>query len=560
MEFHHDRCHIGWAVTWSGGNTVATYSHIPFTEKTDYTFQITGGKDITGNNLVVGNVPNPWSFTTQDFAPPQIIATLPTNNSIDITLNADIVVTFSEEMDTSSLYYICSPDPGGWSASWNAENNVVTLSHNLCAIETTYTFQINTGKDISGNDLSPSTVPNPWSFTTIGDIVAPQISSTSPSNNAQNVDPDKNIQVVFSEAIDPSSLNYICSFDPEGWSESWSAGNTAVTLSHDLFEIGTTYTFYITSAKDISGNDLSPGYVPNPWSFTTIGDTVWPQISSTSPADDEVNVDLGAHVIITFNEAMDTSSIDYTCSPDPEGWFESWSGGNSVFTLLHNPFEVGTTYTFQITAGKDLAGNNLTSGLVPHSWNFTTISVNSLIVTPSETTITINESVVLIAQAYDSQDNPLTGITYTWSVNNNLGTVYSQNLQIATFKASFNTGTCYVNVTTGGKNASVFVRIKSDDLGEEEPEDPRPEDMEWLSFLWLLIITACIVIVVVVLWKRGSEAEEDKKQIDDDTTSEETPEVSQEKIKDSETSLPPKPVSDEKESPPPPPPPPPLDD
>jgi hypothetical protein len=109
-------------------------------------------------------VPNPWSFTTQDFTPPQIISTSPTSGSIDIMLNRNIVVTFSEAMNTSSLNYVCSPDPEGWSVNWNIENNVVTLSHNSFVIKTTYTFQINTAKDISGNEFIPSTVPESLVF------------------------------------------------------------------------------------------------------------------------------------------------------------------------------------------------------------------------------------------------------------------------------------------------------------------------------------------------------------------------------------------------------------
>ncbi len=549
----------GWIVTWSGGNTVATYSHNSFSEKTDYIFQITGGKDITGNNLVAGSLPNPWSFTTQDFTPPQIIATSPTNASIDIILDANIVVTFNEAMDTSSLNYVCSPDPGGWSASWDVDNNVVTLSHNLFAIETAYTFQINTGKDISGNDLSPSTIPNPWSFSTIGDVISPQISSTSPSNNAQNVNLGTNIQVVFSEAIDPSSLNYICSPDPGGWSVSWSTGNTAVTLSHDLFVIGTTYTFYITSAKDISGNNLSPSSVPNPWSFTIIGDILAPQIGSTSPAGNEVNVGLISYIIVKFSEEMDTSSIGYTCSPDPEGWFESWSESNSVLTLLHNPFEVGTTYTFQITAGKDLAGNNLTSGPVPHSWNFTTISVNSLIVTPSEVNIDVNGTIVIIVQAYDFQNNPINDIIYTWGVNNNLGTISPQGAQTVTFKASSNTGTCYVNVTAGGKSASAVITIKSKDIVEEEPKDYVPDDLLWIWLLIFVIIVLCIINLVIALKKRGSEVGESQGPVDEEATPTETADKSPEVTKELPPESAPKPVSEstsESTSEPTPPPPP----
>jgi len=54
----------GWAVAWSAGNTVATYSHNLFAYGTSYTEQITAGQDMNALGLAPGPVPNPWSFTT----------------------------------------------------------------------------------------------------------------------------------------------------------------------------------------------------------------------------------------------------------------------------------------------------------------------------------------------------------------------------------------------------------------------------------------------------------------------------------------------------------------
>ena len=192
----------------------------------------------------------------------------------------------------------------------------------------------------------------------------------------------------------------------------------------------------------------------------------------------------------------------------------------------------------------DLAGNNLTSGLVPHSWSFSTISVNSLIVTPLVVNITSDRTVVLIAQAYDWQNNPINEIAYTWSVSNDLGTISPQGAQTVTFKASFNTGICYVNVTAGGKSASAFVTIKSDEPGEVETEDSQLEDMAWISFLWLLIITACLVILVAILWKKGVKTEGEPRSVGS---------VSSEENVDEKLKKPQESTESEPEEPPPPP-------
>jgi hypothetical protein len=93
---------------WSAGNTTATYSHNDFNSETLYTFEITGGKDVAGNDLAAGAVPNPWEFTTEDAVAPQISSTTPVNGTIDVLITSDIVVIFSEEMNISTVTYKCS--------------------------------------------------------------------------------------------------------------------------------------------------------------------------------------------------------------------------------------------------------------------------------------------------------------------------------------------------------------------------------------------------------------------------------------------------------------------
>ncbi|UCE38551.1 MAG: Ig-like domain-containing protein [Thermoplasmata archaeon] len=535
----------GWSESWSNGDTVVTFTHNPLVHGTIINFYIIAAKDISGNDLTPGAVPNPWSFTTSDLVAPEITSASPADNEIDVEQNTNIEVIFSEPMDTASISFICTPDPGGWSESWSNGDTVITFSHNPFAFKTLYDFYIIGGKDISGNDLDSGLVPNPWSFTTIRELVAPQIISTDPLENEINVDLDRNIIVTFSEAMDTSSIAYICTPDPGGWFVGWSNGDKVFTLSHNPFLVGTIYSFQITSAKDISGNDFTGGPVPNPWSFTTQADLVAPQIDSTSPFDDEVNVNVRTYIIVEFSEAMDTSTIEYKCSPDPGGWFESWSDGNTVLTLLHNSFDIGTTYTFDVTAAKDLSGNNLASGAVPSSWDFTTVSLNSIIITPSEVSVYQNDTIILIAWAFDSQNNPITDVTYTWTLSNDLGTISSQRSQIAVFQAKSNIGTCYINVTSGGKIASAKVTIKSIDLEEEEPADEEPENLLWLWFLILVIVIISLINLRVAMKKEKPKIEEKSAEpAEKETTLEDMEKDEEEIIEESNSEIPPSPPSD----------------
>ncbi|UCG68634.1 MAG: tandem-95 repeat protein, partial [Thermoplasmata archaeon] len=365
----------GWSVVWSAGNTTATYSHNDFASETTYTFEITGGKDLADNDLAAGAVPNPWSFTSEDVIPPEISLTSPVNGTIDVVLSENIVVTFSEEMNTSTVTYTCTPDPLGWSVVWSGGNTIATYSHNPFTSTTVYNFEITGAKDPTGNDLVAGAVPNPWTFTT-EDALAPTITSTSPANGSLNVAQTENIIVTFSEAMNTSSVAFASSPNPGGWFVTWSNGDTVATFSHDLFDDYTSYIFQITDGKDLADNNLAPGAVPNPWTFTTT-DSISPSITATSPLNASVDIGLTQNVVVTFSEAIDTSSLSYNCFPDPGGWSVSWSSGDSVATFSHTAFLDSTSYTFQIANARDGAGNQLVGGAVPNPWTFTTIDATS---------------------------------------------------------------------------------------------------------------------------------------------------------------------------------------
>jgi parallel beta-helix repeat protein len=297
--------------TWSNGDMTVTFE--PSTTLgsfTTYTVYITlSAKDVLENHL---EETYQFSFTTKDVVPPTIVLTSPAHNSIDIALNASIVVTFSEPMNITTVTFTCSPDPGGWNVSWSSMNSVATYSHADFGSLTPYIFEITGGKDIGGNDLVASVVYNPWLFTTL-DVIGPEITTASPSNGSTDVLLTANVVVTFSEQMNTSSVIFSCSPDPGGWVIDWTNGDKTVTYSHDLFTTQIIYTFHISAGEDMAGNNLNPS-IPNPWSFTTI-DAISPMIIATSPSNGSINVPLNANIIVTFSEAMDNTTVTHICNP-----------------------------------------------------------------------------------------------------------------------------------------------------------------------------------------------------------------------------------------------------
>lgn len=104
---------------------------------------------------------------------PRIVGTSPIDSAMAVAIGEPIRIGFSEPMNTSSLAYTCSPDPGGWSASWNAAHDTVTLTHNNFTYWTQCTLQVTQALDMEGFNIVPGGVPNPFAFKTDIDPNAP---------------------------------------------------------------------------------------------------------------------------------------------------------------------------------------------------------------------------------------------------------------------------------------------------------------------------------------------------------------------------------------------------
>ncbi len=108
-----------------------------------------------------------------DLIRPEVVGREPAPEATDVAVDAAIVITFSESIDTGSFAYTVAPDPGGWSAVWSAGDTVVTLSHLDFARGTVYTVTVSAADDLGGNPLADA--PVAWAFTT--EQEAPAITS-----------------------------------------------------------------------------------------------------------------------------------------------------------------------------------------------------------------------------------------------------------------------------------------------------------------------------------------------------------------------------------------------
>ena len=210
------------------------------------------------------------------------------------------------------------------------------------------------------------------------DTTEPTVSFTFPANAATGVAIGGNIATVFSEPMDPATINATTFTLQQGTTPVTGVvsytGVTAVFNPTSSLAPNTTYTAAVsTGSKDLAGNALAVGFV---WSFTTgaTPDTTAPTVFSTVPANTATGVAINQTINAAFSEAMDPASISTATftlqqGTTPIAGVVSYAGVTATFTpgVSLTP---STTYTATITTGaKDLAGNAL---VTTYSWSFTT--------------------------------------------------------------------------------------------------------------------------------------------------------------------------------------------
>jgi hypothetical protein len=385
-------------VTFSG--TTATFKPATMLAASSmYTATITTGAKDTNGNALAGN--SVWSFTTGTI--PTVISTNPVNAAISIPINRKITATFSEAMNpatvTAAGVFSLTVTTGGalvpGTATYVSANNTVIFSPTANLLPNThYTATISTAaQSAAGNGLAANYV---FGFTTgaTTDLTAPTVVSTVPASVATSVPTNQTIIATFSKPMDPSTITAAGTFtlDVAGVGGASVAGTVSYTGTTATFKptanltASTQFTAKITTAaKDLSGNALAAGAVPNPWNFTTgTGpNTTAPTITLTSPANAAPNVSLNKTVSATFSKSMDPLTIT---APGTFTLAVAGVNGAAVtgtvtydsqtniasFTPSAN-LTASTQYTATVSnAAKDLTGNAVAAGLVPNPWTFTT--------------------------------------------------------------------------------------------------------------------------------------------------------------------------------------------
>ena len=232
--------------------------------------------------------------TPQDKIRPQVTTTIPATTVPGPTLvaptNNKVTATFTEAMapatftgSTFTVVAASGTQPTG-TVSYDVNSKTAIYAPLGLVVGMTYTATITSAvTDLAGNALAgvaatPTVAANyVWSFTaTAPDAVAPTITLTNPANLATNVPTNATVNATFSKAMDPATIVFTVALTGPPLGSAlpgvvvYNAQSHIVTFTATSpFASSSTYTATITGAKDLAGNALVAGLIPNPWTFTT---------------------------------------------------------------------------------------------------------------------------------------------------------------------------------------------------------------------------------------------------------------------------------------------------
>lgn len=205
-------------------------------------------------------------------SPPTVHQTVPENGASNVSLNSNIVITFNDGMDKSSVESAISIiPPVEYETNWNDYNFSITLTPNIPLLPSTlYTVLVST--DVKDEHEQHMTESYTFSFVTgtIGDIEPPHVEITSPENNIVVHISHLNITGYASDAGSGiARIDYIWEWEGGSANDSrnYDPPRPSISFNIEIFDLQEGWNRVTVGAEDAAGNygvdSVNIYYVPD---------------------------------------------------------------------------------------------------------------------------------------------------------------------------------------------------------------------------------------------------------------------------------------------------------
>jgi methionine-rich copper-binding protein CopC len=461
---------------------------------------------------------------------PFVVNTIPMNGSTNISTNTNILITFSEAMNTTATEGAISSSPAiSGTFAWDTSGRTLTWNPNSdLQANTDYTIVISTSAKSQRNITMQE--PFVFLFTTFSlpDVYPPYVISTYPVNGSMNVFPATRIAIQWNESMNRLSAENAFSSSPLiscRWS--WSVVTQICNPTSPL-QFNTKYTITINaSAKDIADNSMKNRYL---FLFTTKpSDPVPLVVMNTQPKNNSVDIPMNISIMITFSQEMNRSATEgaITASPSIIGIF-TWNATSKTVTWDPSmDLQADTTYSIMIgTKAISKAGLHLPTS---YTFSFTTSSIQDI--TPphvvstypanNENDVDIGTKILIIFS------EPMNETATAAAVSISLGSIanksWGNDSKILTMTATLEEGKTYiVTISADAKDIAGNTMTSSYNFSFTTKNGPLvSENMTMLLGLIILIVIIATILLLVMLRIKRKEQASKKLQLKPTETKEE---------------------------------------
>jgi len=371
----------------------------------------------------------------------------PLDNSVNVTKNSNLVLTFSEPI-LKGVGNIIIKEGGVVKQTIPVSgSNVVTAGSIVTinpAVDFTPGLQVNIEialgvfKGLSNNNYWGIADATTWNFTVAPaapvDITAPTVSSYTPADNATNILKNSNLVLTFNEPVLKGSGNITVK---EGGlikqtisvtsSNVTVAGNT-VTINSADFINGALVNIEMPLGifKDTANNNYAGIANASAWNFAVVTppDTTAPTVGAYYVADNSVGVVKNSNLVLTFSEPLLKGTGNITIKEGgivnqtiPVSGVAVTVTGNIV-TINPSDFTYGAVVNIEMPSGifKDTANNTYDGITSATTWNFTVIM-------PPDTTAPTIISYLVVDDAINVLKNSNLTITFSEPIQKGNGDI-----------------------------------------------------------------------------------------------------------------------------------------